>query len=104
MRGKVRWRGNASGTTWSKAGMNPHRALMIVDVQRAFTPPAAFVRKLERYARRFPCCVYTRYVNPKGSIFRRVLKQKCCAPGSDDVELWLTPRKTDIVMDKVAKY
>lgn len=77
---------------------------MVVDVQRAFTPPPSFVRKLERYARRFPCCIYTRYVNPPGSLFRTVLKQKCCAPGSEDTELLLTPRPTDLVMDKVARY
>ena len=84
--------------------MNPHRALMIVDVQRAFEPPPAFLKKLARYSRRFPCCVYTRYVNPAGSLFRTVLKQKCCAPGSADVELLLTPRPSDLVLDKVAKY
>lgn len=84
--------------------MNPHRALLIVDVQRAFAPPAPFLRKLARYAARFPCCVYTRYVNPAGSLFRRILKQKCCAPGSAEAELLLTPRRTDLVLDKVAKY
>lgn len=84
--------------------MNPRRALMIVDVQRAFEPPAAFLKKLGRYSRRFTCCVYTRYVNPPGTLFRRVLKQKSCAPGSADVELLLAPRPTDLVLDKVAKY
>lgn len=77
---------------------------MIVDVQRAFDPPASFLEKLARYSRRFPCCVYTRYVNPAGSLFRRVLKQKSCAPGSQDIELLLAPRPADIVLDKVAAY
>lgn len=77
---------------------------MIVDVQQAFQPPPAFLKKLERYSRRFTCCVYTRYLNPAGSLFRKVLRQKCCAPGSADVELLLTLRPTDIVMDKVARY
>jgi hypothetical protein len=65
---------------------------MIVDVQRAFEPPLGFVSKLERYAQRFPCCIFTRYVNPPGSAFRRLLKQRCCAPGSRDTELLIEPR------------
>lgn len=80
--------------------MSPHRALMIVDVQRAFAPPPGFVEKLRRYSRRFPCRVFTRYVNPPGSLFRKVLKQKCCAPGSTDTELLLAPEPGDIVIAK----
>ncbi|HVZ62951.1 MAG TPA: isochorismatase family cysteine hydrolase [Lacunisphaera sp.] len=80
--------------------MNPHRALMIVDVQRAFQPPPAFVRKLERYARRFPCRIFTRYVNPAGSMFRRVLKQHSCRPGTPETELLIAPARGDLVIDK----
>lgn len=84
--------------------MSPHRALVIVDVQRAFTPPRAFLTKLERYSRRFPCRIFTRYLNPAGSPFRRLLKQKCCAPASADVELLLSPQPDDLVFDKMARY
>jgi nicotinamidase-related amidase len=80
--------------------MHPHRALMIVDVQAAFTPPPAFVEKLRRYAQPFPCRIFTRYTNPPGSMFRRVLKQKCCAPGSPDTRLLLEPVRGDLVIDK----
>lgn len=73
---------------------------MIVDVQRAFEPPAAFVEKLRRYARGFPCRIFTRYLNPAGSLFRKVLKQKCCAPGSADTQLLLTPEPGDLVINK----
>ncbi|MDB6167431.1 MAG: hypothetical protein JWM88_295 [Verrucomicrobia bacterium] len=80
--------------------MSPRRALMIVDVQRAFDPPRAFVEKLRRYSRRFPCRIFTRYLNPPGSMFRRVLRQKCCAPGSEDVDLLIAPEPADLVIDK----
>src|SRR5688572_2074467 len=80
--------------------MNPHRALMIVDVQQAFAPPPAFVEKLRRYSRRFPCRIFTQYVNPPGSMFRRVLKQKCCAPGSADTTLLIAPDDGDLVIEK----
>ncbi|MES2695004.1 MAG: isochorismatase family cysteine hydrolase [Verrucomicrobiota bacterium] len=84
--------------------MAPHRALLIVDVQRAFEPPPAFIEKLRRYSRRFPCRIFTRYINPAGSLFRRLLKQKCCAPGSRDTQLVIQPEPNDLVFDKRAKY
>lgn len=80
--------------------MSPHRALLIVDFQRAFTPPPRFVEKLRRYSRRFPCRVFTRYINPPGSMVRRLLGQKCCAPGSSDTELLIAPDKGDLVLEK----
>lgn len=73
---------------------------MVVDVQAAFSPPPAFVEKLRRYAKRFPCRIFTRYINPKGSLFRNALKQKCCAPGTPDTVLLLTPEPGDLVIDK----
>ncbi len=82
--------------------MQPHRALLIVDVQRAFAPPPRFFERLRRYSRRFPCRVFTRYVNPPRSKFRRMLKQKCCAPGSPDTELLISPQPGDIVIDKAS--
>lgn len=84
--------------------MHPQRALMIVDVQQAFEPPPEFVAGLEAYARRFPCRVFTRFVNPAGSMFRRVLKQKCCAPGSADLGFLLPPRRGDVVLEKKGHY
>jgi len=80
--------------------MNPHRALMIVDVQRAFAPPPQFLDRLRRYSRRFPCRVFTQYINPPGSLFRRMLKQKSCAPGTPDIDLLLEPGKDDLVFRK----
>jgi len=80
--------------------MNPHRALLIVDVQRAFAPPDSFLEKLRRYSRRFPCRIYTQYVNPPGSMFRRVLRQKCCAPGTPDTDLLLAPERGDLIFKK----
>jgi nicotinamidase-related amidase len=74
--------------------------LVIVDVQRAFEIPPALVEKIRRYSRRFDRRVFTRFVNPPGSVFRRVLKQRSCAPGSEDLELLIQPEKKDIVVDK----
>ena len=80
--------------------MAPHRALMIVDVQRAFSPPKKFLERLHRYSRHFPCRIFTRYVNPPGSMFRRILKQHCCGPGTPDTELLIPPSKGDLVLTK----
>jgi nicotinamidase-related amidase len=84
--------------------MKPHRALLIVDVQRAFSPPAPFIAKLRRYSRHFPCRIFTRYTNPAGSLARRVLKQQCCASGSPDTELLIAPDPGDVVLIKPARY
>src|SRR3954468_79453 len=84
--------------------MSPHPAVMIVDVQAAFSPPAPFVEKISQYIRPFPCRIFTRYINPPGSLFRRALKQNSCAPGSPDCELLIKPESGDLVFDKEAKY
>jgi len=89
---------------WSLTRMKPHRALLIVDVQRAFSPPAPFVAKLHRYSRHFSCRIFTRYTNPASSLARKVLKQKCCAPGSPDIELLIKPNPGDVVLNKPARY
>lgn len=73
---------------------------MIVDVQAAFNPPPEFLEKLRRYAKRFPCRIFTRYINPPGSMFRKILKQKCCGPGTPDTFLLLTPEPGDLVIEK----
>jgi nicotinamidase-related amidase len=73
---------------------------MIADVQRAFSPPPRFLAKLRRYVARFPCRIFTRYVNPPGSMFRTRLRQRCCAPGSEDTELLLQPRRGDLTFAK----
>jgi nicotinamidase-related amidase len=74
--------------------------LIIVDVQKAFPAPRAWVERLRRYAARFDRRVFTRFVNPAGSPFRRHLAQRCCAPGSEDVELLVAPQPGDLVIDK----
>ncbi|MDX2187305.1 MAG: isochorismatase family cysteine hydrolase [Opitutaceae bacterium] len=78
----------------------PPRTLVIVDIQKAFEPPPEFLGRLERYAKRFELRVFTRYVNPPGSLFRRLLKQTSCLPGTPDTELMLTPQKGDFVLEK----
>lgn len=74
--------------------------LVIVDVQQAFEVPPQLVEKIRRYSRRFGLRVFTRFVNPPGSVFRRVLKQRSCSPGSADLELLIEPDKGDIVLAK----
>ena len=61
--------------------------LIIVDLQKAFPPPAKFVESVRRYSRRFPRRIFTRFVNPKGSLFRTKLNQRSCLPGTADLDL-----------------
>lgn len=76
--------------------------LFVIDVQKAFSIPPAFVERLRRYAARFDRRVFTRFVNPSGSPFRRHLSQRCCAPGSEDIELLVAPLPGDLVFDKAS--
>ena len=87
-----------------KRTSNPnHHALMIVDVQAAFSLPPGLADRLERYAKRFRRRIFTQFVNPSGSLFRTQLKQRCCAKGSDDLRLLLKPGPRDWVIRK-ARY
>ena len=80
--------------------MNRSEALVVVDMQRAFLVPPKLVEKIRRYARRFGVRVFTRFENPRGSQFRRVLKMDCCEPESHDTELLLAPEEGDLVFGK----
>lgn len=74
--------------------------LVLVDLQKAFPVPPKLVKKIGRYAKRFHCRIFTRFENPAGSLFRRALKQKCCAPGSEDTELFIVPTPGDLSLVK----
>lgn len=76
------------------------RALMIVDLQHAFSLPPHLVEHIRRYSRRFRRRVFTRFINRPGSLFRRKLKQGCCAPDSADTSLQIAPSEGDLVINK----
>lgn len=78
----------------------PSTALLIVDVQHAFPIPTRLVEKIRDYSETFSRRVFTRFVNPKGSLFRTQLKMTCCPPGSAETELRLVPARDDLVLDK----
>lgn len=79
---------------------SPFKTVMIVDVQRAFPIPPALVERIRVYSLRFERRVFTRFINPPGSLFRRQLKQRCCRPGSEDTELLIAPQEHELVIDK----
>lgn len=76
--------------------------LLIVDLQKAFPIPPPFVERIRRYAARFERRIFTRFVNPAGSPFRRHLAQRCCRPGSEDIELLIAPQPGEWVIDKTS--
>jgi nicotinamidase-related amidase len=75
-------------------------ALMIVDVQKAFPIPAKLVKRIRIYSRRFERRIFTQFVNPPGSLFRKKLKVGSCAPDSADTTLLIPPGKNDLVFVK----
>ena len=74
--------------------------LIIVDLQCAFSVPPDFLERVKKYAARFPKRIFTRFENPEGSLFRKLLKQHSCAPGTSDTTLLIAPKKHDIVFTK----
>jgi nicotinamidase-related amidase len=80
--------------------MSSSEALIIVDLQCAFAVPPRIVAGIRRYMGRFKFRVFTRFENPPGSLFRRLLKIESCPPGSPDTALRIAPEKRDIVLTK----
>jgi nicotinamidase-related amidase len=74
--------------------------LVIVDVQKAFPAPTGLVDHIRRYSRRFQRRIFTRFENPPGSLFRKVLNQHSCAPGSPETALVIEPSPGDLVLVK----
>ncbi|HVU35936.1 MAG TPA: isochorismatase family protein [Opitutaceae bacterium] len=74
--------------------------LIVVDLQGAFPVPRRILDGVRRLSRQFRVRVFTRFVNPSGSQFRRLLKMDSCEPGSADTALQISPGDDDIVMSK----
>lgn len=62
--------------------------------------PPKIVERIGRYTRRFKHRVFTRFINPEGSLFRTRLHQRSCAPGTSDTELLVAPARGDLVLTK----
>ena len=76
------------------------KALVIVDLQAALPIPSRLLAEIKTHADSYPCRVFTRFINPEGSLFRRKLKMQDCSPGSLDTRLLLVPREEDLVLEK----
>lgn len=80
--------------------MAANEAFIVVDLQCAFPVPAKLVRAIRQQTRRFELCVFTRFENPAGSLFRKRMIMKRCPPGSPDTTLLIEPRQRDVVLSK----
>ena len=78
--------------------------LLIVDVQRGFVTEttAAIPDRVARLQDRFDVVLATRFVNPEGSMHRRLMGWNRFAPGSAEAELAFVPRRDVPVFDKTA--
>ncbi len=74
--------------------------LVIVDLQHGFEAPEELCERIRRYSRRFRLRVFTQFVNPRGSFFRRALKRSTGEPGTREIELRLAPGPDDILIRK----
>jgi nicotinamidase-related amidase len=62
--------------------------------------PPELTDRIRKYSRRFARRIFTQFVNPPGSLFRKKLKQHACEPGSDDLRLLIPPQPGDLVIRK----
>jgi len=76
------------------------KTLIIIDLQAAFRVPPELVVRIEKFSQDYECRVFTRFVNPQGSLFRRKLGMRDCSAGTPDTNLLLKPRDEDLVLDK----
>lgn len=78
------------------------KILIAVDVQKGFLSPSSqhVVKPIEAIQDRFDYVVFTRFYNPDPSPFRRILNYHALAPGSEGIELAVTPRPDALIIDK----
>lgn len=78
------------------------KVLVAVDVQKGFVSPSSqhVLKPIEAIQHRFDHIVFTRFYNPDPSPFRRILDYHDLAPGSEGVELAITPRADAVIIDK----
>ena len=76
--------------------------LVIVDVQKGFVNrwTEGIPARVAALQDRFDLVAVTRFVNPAGSPYRRLLRWFRFAPGSEDTALAFTPRGDALVVDK----
>lgn len=75
-------------------------ALMIIDVQAAFDVPSELVEKIHARGAGFPLRVFTQFINPPGTLFRRKMNRQSCAPGDPTARLVIEPQAGDLVLQK----
>lgn len=75
-------------------------AIVIVDLQHAFHPPDEIITRIRDRSPRFPRRIFTRFINPPNSLFRRKLHRQSCSPGTPETELIIPPGPEDLVLEK----
>lgn len=75
-------------------------AFLVVDLQAEFDVPPDLVEKIVARGKEFPLRIFTKFVNPPGTLFREKMDQYACAPGDPRARLLIEPDKDDIVLEK----
>jgi nicotinamidase-related amidase len=75
-------------------------AIIIVDLEAELKPPRDLVERIRAKAAQFPVRVFTRFINPPGSLFRNKLGHRSCSPGTEGTRLMIEPLPSDLVFDK----
>lgn len=76
-------------------------AFLIVDVQVGFDVPPELIAKIVARGTQFPLRIFTKFVNPPGTLFHLKMERHSCVPGDPEAELAIQPEDGDIVLDKI---
>jgi nicotinamidase-related amidase len=81
---------------------DPRDAILIVDLQAGFKPPTSLVKQIEKYSLTFRRRIFTKFINPPGSMFRQQLDYHALAPGTAETQLLIRPTISDLVFKKAS--
>ena len=75
------------------------KGLIVVDLQRAFSPPPALIEGIKKIREGYDCVVTTQFLNHPGSLFETELKYMACQLGSKESEI-IIPLSPIAVFDR----
>lgn len=83
-------------------GFGPRTLLLIVDLQKAFITheTRGIIHKIERIIPAYQHIAMTRFHNPVGSNYRKLLDWDACAMGNEDFDLAMDLPENAVVFDK----
>jgi nicotinamidase-related amidase len=81
--------------------MATKHVLIVVDLQKGFITGASehLIKPVQAIQQDFKHVIFGKFINPDSSPFRRILDYHKLAPGSEDTELAVVPRRDALIIE-----